>query len=269
MLTAGIPADVRIPTATLRRSPVFASRRFFVWMGGACALIAIAGFVPTYWAPVASGRFDGSLVLHLHGLLFSAWPLLFIAQAALAATNRIERHRVLGYVGIALATGMLFAGTIVVVGGLESGIAQGFEPQVRAFSIVPLSILWCFVAAVVAALANVRRPDVHMRLMLVATITLLTPAIARLFILVLAPPGSPGPGIGEPPTVGFALMPSIVTDLLLVVPMVHDWRKHGRPHPIYFVSAFCLLAVQIVRIPLSATPAWHAVTSWLLHAAGS
>jgi hypothetical protein len=46
--------------------------------------------------------------------------------------------------------------------------------------------------------------------------------------------------------------------------MVHDLRTRGRPHSAYVVSGIILVTVQIVRIPLSTTPAWDAVTSWLL-----
>ena len=35
-------------------------------MACVCALVAFAGFTPTYWAPVATGRFTGPSILHLH-----------------------------------------------------------------------------------------------------------------------------------------------------------------------------------------------------------
>ena len=57
---------------------------------------------------------------------------------------------------------------MVVIHQLSAGIAHGYEPQVRAFSIVPLSIVLSF-AALVAAFAMAKRadaPSVHMRLML-------------------------------------------------------------------------------------------------------
>ncbi len=54
-----------------------ATRWFYVWMAGACALIAIVGFAPTYWLQLAPGTFVGSPLLHLHGWLFSAWTVAF------------------------------------------------------------------------------------------------------------------------------------------------------------------------------------------------
>src|SRR5215204_5948781 len=134
-------------------------RQFYVTMSYACAAIAFAGFIPTYWAPVASQTFGGASILHVHGLLFSAWPVLFIIQARLAVARRFERHRALGFAGISLATAMLFAGVLVVIHSLNVGIVSGYEPQVRAFAIVPLSIVMSFGVLVAGAMANVRRPD--------------------------------------------------------------------------------------------------------------
>ena len=66
------------------------TRWFYVWMAGACALIAFGGFAPTYWLQLAPGTFIGSPLLHLHALLFSAWPLFFLLQTTFAALGRVE-----------------------------------------------------------------------------------------------------------------------------------------------------------------------------------
>jgi hypothetical protein len=107
-----------------------------------------------------------------------------------------------------------------------------------------------------------------MRLMLVATIVMLPPAIARVLLLLAAGRSGVNPGEGGPPTVAFALMPSFASDLLLAAAMVHDWRRRGRPHPAYVIAGAVMLAVQIGRIPFSTTAVWHAFTSWLVRFAG-
>ena len=245
-------------------SPARSEAQFFVRVAYVCAAIAIIGFVPSFWLPAATGSFGGSAVLHLHGLLFTAWTLLFIAQARLAASERYERHRLLGYAGISIATGMLFLGVMATVQAIESATLAGFEQRARAFSIVPITIILFFAAAIAAAIASVRRPEVHMRLMVVASVSLLTPAIARLLFLVLAGEGAPRPGMGsEPPPVAFSLLPSFLGNVVLVAAMVRDWRVYGRPHRVYVIAGAALVAVQVLRVPLSATAAWHAVTMWL------
>lgn len=104
--------------------------------------------------------------------------------------------------------------------------------QGRAFSIVPVTILLSFATLVGAAMANVRRPGVHMRLMLVATIGMLPPAIARLIGLVT---GARRPAIGEVPPVAFSLVPNLLADVLIAVAIVHEWRTRGRPHPAWLL----------------------------------
>jgi hypothetical protein len=256
--------DVALPVSTVVSKPRTESRQFYVRMAYACAFIAFAGFTPTYWAPVATGTFDGPPLLHVHGLLFFSWTILFVVQTRLAAAGRYERHRMLGLAGISLATAMLFAGMIVSIQSIDNGVGQSFERQARGFSIVPISIILFFAAMVGAAVANVRRPEVHMRLMLMASITLLPPAIARVFFLLFAPAGAPRPGTGAPPPVELSVVPSLVSDILLVVAIVHDWRTRGRPHPVYLIAGAAMIAVQAMRVPFSYTPAWHWITSWLL-----
>lgn len=225
-----------------------------------CALIAFVGFAPTYWAPWASGRFAGPLILHLHGLLFSAWMIYFVLQTVWVATGRVDRHRALGLLGIALTTAMVFVGIMAALHSIRLGATLGLEAQNRAFSIVPISIVVFFAGIVAVAVANVARPDVHRRLMLLATISILPPAFARLLALAAGVPFSPG----HPPPIAFSLVPSFASDLLLIVAIVWDRRREGRFHRAYLVAGACLLAVQLVRVPLGPTPVWLAVTDWLL-----
>jgi hypothetical protein len=242
-------------------------RWFYVRMAYACTAIAVIGFTPTYWAPLATGRFPGPALLHFHGLLSTAWMLLFILQARAAATYRFDQHRALGLAGISVATAVFLTGFMVAVHAIHRGTAAGFGVEAQTFAIVPISIIVMFAGAVGAAIATVRRSDVHMRLMLMATIVMLPPAIAR--VLLLAARGSGvNPTEGGFPTVGFALVPSVASDLLLAAAMIHDWRLRGRPHPVYLAGGGIMLAVQLGRIPFSTTAAWHAFTTWLVRFAG-
>jgi len=242
-------------------------RRFYVHMAYACAVVAFVGFTPTYWVPVATGAFAGPPILHLHGLLFSAWTVLFIVQARLAASGQLRRHRALGLAGVSLATAMLFAGVAVAVASARAGVGAG-SMHARDFSIVPITIIGSFAATVAAALVYARRSDLHMRLMLVATITILPPAIARLLRLALASSDQAPSLMGNPPPVALSLVPNGLADLLLVVAMIHDYRTEGRVHRAYVVAGTCVVLVQIVRVPLATSAAWRAIADWLMTFAG-
>jgi hypothetical protein len=240
--------------------------RFYVGMAAVIVAIAIAGFIPSYWAPVARGSFAGAPILHVHGVLFTAWTLLFLAQARLAAIGGFEGHRALGLAGIAVATAMVFVGVGVSIHSMEMAIARGAGEQGRSFSIVPVTIVLSFAALFAGAIANIRRPDVHMRLMLLASISILPPAVARLLRVVVA--GIRPTGVGDTPPLAFTIVPNLLADVLIAVAIVHDWRTRGRPHPVYLVAGGALVAVQILRVPLSGTATWHAIAGWLMRFSG-
>ncbi len=115
------------------------------------------------------------------------------------------------------------------------------------------------------AVLNVRKPEVHTRLMLVATASMLQAAVGRWFLLFLAParaPGAIGP-VSLPPVV-VTVMPGLVVDLLIVAAMIHDRRTTGRVHRVYWIAGACVIAVQVLRVPLSTTSGWTQVTHWLV-----
>jgi hypothetical protein len=158
---------------------------FYVWMAAVCALVAFGGFAPTYWLQLPAGTFVGPPLLHIHGLLFSTWTLLLLSQTLLAANGRLDYHRAWGLLGISLATAMVVIGLAAAIGTLTAGLAAGYGDQSRAFAILPVSAIGLFAGFFVAAIANIRRPEVHKRLMLLATISLLQAAMARVFFVLI------------------------------------------------------------------------------------
>jgi hypothetical protein len=239
---------------------------FYVWMAAACALVAFGGFAPTYWLQLAAGTFVGSPLLHIHGALFSAWTLLLLSQTLLVANGRLDNHRAWGLAGISLATAMVVIGLAAAIQTLTLGLAAGYGDHSRAFMILPVSAIGLFAGFFIAAIANIRRPETHKRLMLLATISLLQAAMGRIFF-VLVTGGGPGlrPGLGPPPPLVIGLAPSLIIELLIVAGMVHDWRTRGRPHPTWIMGAAVITAVVLLRGPLSATPGWLAIADSLAH----
>ncbi len=243
--------------------PATATDRFYARMAIVCLAVGVIGFAPTYWVPLLRGGLNVSPLAHLHALLFYGWLLLFVRQSSLAASGQYVRHRALGLLGVALASGMVFVGLGMAVHGLKESIADGFEPAARAFTIVPVSGIVLFAALFAIAIAKVHDSDTHKRLMLVNTAGILQAAAGRWFVLFLAPPSAPGVPVSPPP-VFVTVMPGLVVDLLIVAGMVYDWRTRGRVHRAYWIAGGVILAVQVLRVPLSQTSAWLAVTNWLL-----
>ena len=252
-------ATIAVPQA----SP--AVSKFYVTM--ACLFVAIAfgGFFGTYWLQIARGTFNGSAMLHLHGLLFSLWTLFFLSQALLVANGRVRSHRSWGLLGISLATAMLFTGLAVSILGLHERLDAGFGEPARAFTIVPVSAVLTFAGFVIAAIVNRRRPEWHKRFMLIATIALLQAAVARFFFLA-ATGGGPGmrPGFGPPMPIERTMTAGFLVDLLIVAAIVHDWRSDRRVHPAYWWGFGIFLSVQLSRPVIGHTQAWYSFTDFLL-----
>lgn len=230
------------------------TRWFYVWMAGVCVLIAFGGFVPTYWSRLATGTFGGAPILHIHGALFFAWTLFFLLQTTFVALGRTRDHRAWGLAGIALATAMACSILLAAINSMRVADAMGMGEQARRFSYVSLSGLVLFSGLFAAAIANVRRSDVHKRLMLLAMIPLMHAATARVFMTLFAPADAKGP-----PPVFVSVPPGLFVDLLIVAGMLYDWRTRGRPHPAYLVGGALLLANQVFAVPLSATPTWMSI----------
>lgn len=134
-------------------------------MAGVCVLIAFGGFVPTYWSLVAAGTFGGAPILHIHGALFFAWTLFFLMQASLVALGRTPDHRAWGMAGIALATAMACSVVIAATNSIRVADTIGMAEQARRFSYVSLSGLVLFAGFLTTAIVNVRRGELHKRLM--------------------------------------------------------------------------------------------------------
>jgi hypothetical protein len=246
-----------------------ARRWFYVWMAGACALIAFGGFAPTYWLQLAPGTFIGAPLLHLHAFLFSAWTLFFLLQTTFAALGRIDHHRAWGLLGISLATAMVLVGYATANQVLAKRLAAGFGDRARAFHIVSTSMITLFGVFVLAAIAYVRRPEVHKRLMLLATCTMIPPAIARVFFAINAgiAPGQ-RPGLGPPRTVASVMPSALIADALILAGMIYDIRRRGRVHPAYVIGGVIVLAVQFLREPVSTTHWWYAIADFLARFGG-
>jgi hypothetical protein len=237
--------------------------RFYVYMSVSAAVVAFPGFALTYWAPLMSGTFKGHAVIHLHAAIFYSWTLFVVLQTWLAASGKIARHRTLGMAGVSLATAMTIFGFLVAIAQMGSFAAAGYADAGEAFAIIPVASIVFFAITFILAIANIRRPEWHKRLMLLATISVLEAPISRWFAVFLAPPDVSGP-----PPVGVDILPATIVAMLVAVAVVYDRRMRGRPHAAYMAGGLAFVTVKVLQVPVSETPAWHAVARSLLALAG-
>lgn len=240
-----------------------ASEYLYFYMAVTCALVAFLGFAPTYWLPLLKGTLSAHPVIHIHGLVFFIWSLYLVTQTWLAASRRIAWHRSMGLFGISIATAMTIFGLVTAINRMHAAAALGLADAGKSFSIVPIGAIAFFAVTFGFAVANIRRPDWHKRLMLVAAVSILDAPIARWFITFLAPPGPPGP-----PPVAVDIGPSLVALLLLAYVMTVDFRRLGRPHTAYIAGVGAFVALKVLQVPLSETALWHSFAGWLMTLAG-
>lgn len=238
-------------------------RHFYLWMAGVFVLIAFGGFTPTYLAPVASGTFHGPPILHIHGALLFSWTLFYLVQTAWIASGHTPTHRAWGLAGIALFSVMMCSILVAQVTVMRLYDVHGYGDAGRRFAAVALCALPVLIGFFSLAIANVRRPETHKRLMYLIMVGFMHPAIARVFLTLFAPPGTQGP-----PPVFVAVPPGLIADLLIVVAMIYDWRTRGRPHHVYVYGGLTLLADQLLTVPVSATQTWMSVARFLEGLAG-
>jgi hypothetical protein len=154
---------------------------------------------------------------------------------------------------------MTIFGFLAAVSALKRSAAAGLTEAGIAFTIVPLSGILFFAVVFTLAVANTHRPEIHKRLMLLAGISILDAAVARWFLTFLAPPGPPAP-----PPVEVTIIPAFVAYLLLVAAIIFDWRKRGRPHPVYIYGGAALVTLKLLNWPVSTTSAWHSLAGGIL-----
>ena len=142
------------------------------------------GFGHTYFL-VGMFRIPMSLLVHIHGAAFSCWILLFLVQTVLISVGKVRLHRTLGWVGAFLAGAILVRGVLTTLGAVRRGFT------LPGFSISVFFLLNCLEVILFAVLVawgvamRYNRP-IHKRLMLLATLAIMGPAISRWPLQIMA-----------------------------------------------------------------------------------
>ena len=236
------------PAITRRRR----ERWFYISMSIAAVITVFAGFAPTYYLRPYFNTAPLMPLLHLHGLVFTSWLALFLVQTTLVAAHRTDIHRRLGILGGVIAVLMIVIGATTAVIRASQGATPvpGISPL--SFLVVPLGDMFVFSILVGAGFYYRRRSDVHKRLMLLATISILAAAIARLPFAIMQ--------AGPPAFFG-------LTDVFVVACILYDLITLKRIHRATVFGAILIVASQPLRLMLGGTHAWLAFAGWLTNLA--
>ena len=225
-----------------------ATRRLYIGLAALAIATALVGFWPSYFGPLLAGSVSTPAIIHFHAAVYVGWLAIFLTQAVLAATGRVSAHMKLGRFAIGYGVLVIAAGLLVTLGMFVLRVRAGAVAEAQGRLFGPLLDMVVFAPVFAAAVHYRRKPELHKRLMIVATTVLLIAAVGRI----------PFPAELRIPLV------MLVWSLPIVLAMAHDFWRHRRVHPVY-VGGLVLLVLEgpLVRIPVRNSETWGEVTGWL------
>lgn len=238
-----------MPTsAPPRDTPMTPARRdrvFHLAMAIALLLTALIGFGPTFFLKPIRPSAPLIPLLHVHGLVFTAWLVLLIVQSGLVRADQVAVHKRLGMFGGLLATFVVVLGFLVSVNGARRGTsADGLDAL--GFMVFPLGQTLFFAGFTALGIWHRRQPERHRRFILMGSICMMTPAISRMVDR-------------------RSVLAMFLTLSFVVVAMIHDWRTRRRVHPIYLWGGLLLMVSGPLRFALGSSAAWHTFAGWLVN----
>jgi len=225
-------------------------RAFVIGLMLIASAIIFVGFARTYYLNAFFARRSLTAIVHLHGFLFSAWFVLLFAQMTLIAKRRIDLHRRVGYLGALLALSMVIVGMMVTVHAAKHGtLAKPPGLPAANFLVVPFFDVIVFAALAGAGLYFRMKPQVHKRLMILATLGILTAGVARI-------------------PLDFIRNRDISTlfligDVVALAYIAHDTLTHKRLHPACLFGGLLIVLSVPFRFTIDDTQAWQNFTTWL------
>ena len=183
LINLGVEHHLETAGPMERESGHHTDRYAYIVAALACAMIAVTGFARSYYLNALFGRPPLPALLHLHGIIMSSWCVLFLVQSYLVATRRVSVHRRLGIIGAALAMLVVSVGIYATVEATGREVGNHVVGQFHYLFGLNLVNLLLFTMFVISALTLRSRPEFHKRLMLLATLSLLAPAVARITLL--------------------------------------------------------------------------------------
>ncbi|MFZ2020264.1 MAG: hypothetical protein WBA18_20850 [Terracidiphilus sp.] len=185
------------------------------------------------------------LLLWFHGAAFSSWVLFYIFQSVLVRTHNVKVHRLLGWFGAGLASVMVVLGFVTAVIMARFDWFTLHETGTDVFLSVPWGDMFEFGPLVALAILWRKKPQLHRRLLFIATCCLLD-----------AP-------FGRNNYIFDHNLYYVCVDAVILLGVARDLLVDHSIHNVYRVALPVLLAWQALLIYLyvGAPAWWHTLTS--------
>jgi hypothetical protein len=212
---------------------------FYFAMSLLVVAIVGSGFGQTVNANLLHPDVPRPFILWIHAAAFTAWVLFFVVQSALVRSHNVRLHRSLGWFGAALGAIMVPLGitTAIIMKGFEAH--QLHDPSAPLFLSIPFNDILCFATCFALAIYWRRKPELHRRLIFIATGALLAAAFGRF------------------PYLATHSLFYVAVDAVILLGVLRDLLVNRRVHVIYRIALPALLAAQTIALYLFlGAPAW-------------
>ena len=142
------------------------------------AAIVVTGFSRTVNQNLFHPAIPRPFLLWVHGAAFSGWVAFYILQSALVRSRNVKLHRKLGWIGAGLGALMAPLGVTVAIIMTRFDAVQLHQND-PTFLSIPFYDMLAFGVMFGLAIAWRRKPELHRRLLFLATCGLMDAPLAR------------------------------------------------------------------------------------------
>jgi hypothetical protein len=214
-------------------------RYFYFAMSLLLAAIVVTGFKRTVNENLFHPAIPRPTILWIHASAFTAWVIFFICQSTLVRVRRVSWHRSIGWFGAGLATLMVPLGVVTAIVMARFDTVQLHAKDADAFLSIPFYDMIAFGVCIGLAIYWRTKPELHRRLIFIATCGLMDAAVAR-FDCVFN---------------NNLFYPCL--DLLILLGVARDLLVDRRVHKVYLYAAPFLIVGQSLSLYMwRGNPAW-------------
>ncbi|MFZ0743708.1 MAG: hypothetical protein WAM85_04840 [Terracidiphilus sp.] len=216
-------------------------RYFYFAMSVLFAAIVVIGFSRTVNQNLFHPALPRPFLLWIHGAAFSGWVAFYMFQSALVRTHNVKWHRFFGWFGAGLAALMVPLGfTIaVIMGHFDAVVLHQPDP---AFLSIPFYDMLAFATFVSLAIYWRKKPELHRRLLFVATCSLLDAPFGRFDVIFF----------------NALFFPCL--DAVILLGVGRDLLVNRRIHVVYRYALPAVIVGQAFAVYL-----WKGSPAWWLH----
>lgn len=234
----GVPQKLTSSTAWTGRNGIV-SRYFYFAMSLLVAGIVVTGFRRTINDNLFHPAVARPFILWIHAAVFATWVAFFICQSTLVRIHKVSWHRFFGWFGAGLAAVMVPLGVTTAIVMARFDTFRLHQSGADAFLSIPFYDMITFGVCIALAIYWRKRPEMHRRLVFIATCGLLDAALGRFDYLF-----------------NHSLFYPCL-DLLMLLGVVRDLLVDRRVHKVYLYALPLLIVGQSVAVYM-----WRHHPSW-------